>query len=92
MLRRRDVLVTAMATLMAPILARAGRQDASAALKSLESKAGGRLGVCFLDTPDRPLAGNRLDERFAMCSTFKLALAGWILREGDQGRPAPATN
>jgi len=86
MLRRRDVLVTAMATLTAPILARAARQDASAALKSLESRAGGRLGVCFLDTRTGRIAGNRLDERFAMCSTFKLALAGCILREGDQGR------
>ena len=54
-----------MATLTAPILARAGRQDASAALKSLESKAGGRLGVCFLDTPDRPHC--RQQARRALC-------------------------
>ncbi len=30
--------------------------------------------------------GQRLDERFAMCSTFKLALAAMVLREADAGR------
>ena len=36
MLRRRDVLVTAMATLAAPVLGRTARQDAGAALKALD--------------------------------------------------------
>ena len=86
MLRRRDVLVTAMATLAAPLLGRAARQDAGAALKALEARAGGRLGVCFLDTRTNRIVGNRLDERFAMCSTFKLALAAMILRDAQHGR------
>jgi beta-lactamase class A len=86
MLRRRDVLVTAMATLAAPVLGRAARQDPGAALKALEASAGGRLGVCFLDTRTSRSAGNRLDERFAMCSTFKLPLAAIILREAHHGR------
>jgi beta-lactamase class A len=65
MLRRRDVLVTAMATLAAPVLGRAARQDAGAALKALETKAGGRLGVCFLDPRTNRKADQgrlRLDE------------------------------
>jgi beta-lactamase class A len=86
MLRRRDILVTVMATLATPVFGRATRQEPSAALKALEAKAGGRLGVCFLDSRDNRIAGNRLDERFAMCSTFKLPLAAFILREADQGR------
>ena len=30
--------------------------------------------------------GHRLNERFGMCSTFKVLLVGWILREAEMGR------
>ena len=43
-------------------------------------------GVCILDSGTGRVGGHRLDERFAMCSTFKLPLAALILREADQGR------
>lgn len=56
------------------------------ALRTLEAQAGGRLGVCVLDTATGKSYGHRLDERFAMCSTFKLPLAAVILREADAGR------
>ena len=56
------------------------------ALAALEKKVGGRLGVAVLDTGSGQLVGHRLDERFAMCSTFKMPLAAAILREVDQGR------
>lgn len=32
------------------------------------------------------MTGHRLDERFAMCSTFKMSLAALVLREAEQGR------
>ncbi len=60
--------------------------DALRALATLETSAGGRLGVCLLDTASGRLIGHRLDERFAMCSTFKLPLAAIVLREAEQGR------
>lgn len=60
--------------------------DVSAALAALEARAGGRLGVCLLDTGSGRLVGHRLDERFAMCSTFKLPLAALVLRAADAGR------
>lgn len=53
---------------------------------ALEHKAGGRLGVAVLDCADGALIGHRASERFALCSTFKLPLAGVVLREADQGR------
>ena len=56
-----------------------------ARLQALESGAG-RLGVCVLDTGSGAHVGHRLDERFALCSTFKLALAAACLREADHGR------
>lgn len=55
-------------------------------LARLEARAGGRLGVCLLDTGSGACIGQRLDERFAMCSTFKLPLVAAILREVDAGR------
>lgn len=56
------------------------------AFAALEQKAGGRLGVAVLDCADGALIGHRWQERFALCSTFKLPLAGVVLREADQGR------
>lgn len=45
-----------------------------------------RLGVCFLDVVTGETGGNRMDERFAMCSTFKLPMVAVCLREADHGR------
>jgi beta-lactamase class A len=59
--------------------------DEVAQLQLLESGEA-RLGVCLLDTATGTVAGHRLDEHFAMCSTFKLALIGAYLREADAGR------
>ncbi|MEO7108573.1 MAG: class A beta-lactamase [Rhodoferax sp.] len=59
------------------------------ALAELERKCGGRLGVALLDTASGQTTGHRMGERFAMCSTFKLPLAGVVLREIDQGRLKP---
>ncbi|OYT93181.1 MAG: class A beta-lactamase [Burkholderiales bacterium PBB3] len=54
-------------------------------LAALEKKVGGRLGVAILNTASGATVGHRLDERFGMCSTFKLPLAAAILRKADQG-------
>jgi len=45
----------------------------------------GRLGVAILNTANGAVIGQRLDERFAMCSTFKLPLVAMTLRAVDQG-------
>lgn len=57
-----------------------------AELTALERDSGGRLGVAVLDTATGALVGHRLDERFPMCSTFKLLVAGAILRRVDGGK------
>ena len=56
------------------------------ALVELERKSGGRLGVCILDTAAGRRLGHRSNERFAMCSTFKMPLAAAILRQADRGK------
>lgn len=90
MLHRRDFL-TASASALAAIATGAvaspatQRSDATARLRSLEVGPA-RLGVCFLDTATGSVTGNRLDEHFALCSTFKLPLVAACLREADRGR------
>ena len=82
---RRALLAALAAAAVAPLEAR--RQDAAeAALAAAEKAVGGRLGVGILDTGSGRIVGQRLDERFAMCSTFKLALAAIVLRVADAGR------
>lgn len=55
---------------------------------ALEAKSGGRLGVALTDGSGRILTSYRADERFAMCSTFKLALAGMVLDRYGKGGPS----
>lgn len=65
---------------------RISRAGAEARLQALEVKTGGRLGVSVLDTGSGLSLGWRQNERFALCSTFKLPLAAVILREHAAGR------
>ncbi len=51
----------------------------------IERDIGGRLGVAVIDTADRQLQGHRLDERFAMCSTFKWLATACVLSRVDAG-------
>ncbi len=90
MLSRRNLIKTSLAAsacIAMPAIARPGRHrfDVTAPLKALEI-GHARLGVCLLDTATGEMAGNRKDERFALCSTFKLAMAAACLREADKGR------
>ena len=50
---------------------------------AIEQGIGGRLGVAALDTGTGRRLGYRASELFAMCSTFKLLLAGCILQRVD---------
>ncbi len=79
---RRSVIAAAAAV---PFAARAG-DDPVGLIAQIEKRAGGRLGVAALDTATGRRIGHRADERFAMCSTFKLLLAGAVLHQVDKGR------
>ncbi|TDS78159.1 class A beta-lactamase [Comamonas sp. JUb58] len=63
----------------------AERQFAKA-MKALERSVGGRLGVSLLNTMTGQALGWRQDERFPMCSTFKMLLAGQVLSRVDAGQ------
>ena len=83
---RRVVLAASAAFVATPALARSKIDLDKRALVELEQKSGGRLGVHVIDTASDRTLSLRADERFAMCSTFKLPLAAAILRAADQGQ------
>ena len=78
MLSRRRFLIGA-----ATVAAGCAHSEAEATFAELERALGGRLGFSALDTG----SGRRIDwrdgERFALCSTFKAALAAAVLRRVD---------
>lgn len=77
MLNRREMVIAAAASAIAPAGAQA---DLFAAL---EAKHGGRLGVAALDSGSGRRLAYRGGERFPMCSTFKLPLVGFVLHRID---------
>ncbi|HET6806522.1 MAG TPA: class A beta-lactamase [Frateuria sp.] len=59
--------------------------DAAARLAGLERQHGGRLGVAILDCGDGRRVGHRADERFLLCSTFKVLAVAAVLAGVDRG-------
>jgi beta-lactamase class A len=92
--RRSLLLAAATAPLVLTVNACASPQAATvsdlASAKSfaeLEGAAGGRLGVCAIDTASGQRAQHRADERFPFCSTFKTMLSAAVLAQSVE-RPA----
>jgi beta-lactamase class A len=56
-----------------------------AALAEVEATTGGRLGVFARDFASGVTLAHRADERFPMCSTFKVLAVGAVLRRVDLG-------
>src|SRR3984957_2761164 len=54
-------------------------------LADIETREGGRLGVFVRDTATGATIERRADERFPMCSTFKLLAAAAALKRVDEG-------
>ena len=54
-------------------------------LAEIEAREGGRLGVFVRDTGAGATIEHRADERFPMCSTFKLLTAAAALKRVDEG-------
>jgi beta-lactamase class A len=80
-------LIGTSAMLLRPsVLLAAEARGAKAKLAALENQHGGRLGVAMLDTGSGTRVGYRDDERFLMCSTFKLLLAAAVLARVDRGQ------
>ena len=89
LIRRREVIgLFSAAALVLCSPARGARQTGTAAetaLADLERRSGGRLGVAIVDIQTGDMVGHQVDERFGMCSTFKLPLAAFILLDAQNG-------
>lgn len=55
------------------------------AIREIEARSGGRLGIAVVDARGTLVSADRGHERFAMCSTFKLLLAGQVLERAARG-------
>ncbi|MGP0093305.1 MAG: class A beta-lactamase [Xanthobacteraceae bacterium] len=61
-------------------------EQLAAEFARIETESGGRLGVAVLDTLSGARSAHRGDERFPLCSTFKLLAAGAILARVNAGK------
>jgi beta-lactamase class A len=75
-MQRLAFLTSSLAALAAPA-------SDSAPFAALERRAGGRLGIYAFDTGSGRRIAYRANERFPMCSTFKLLAVGAVLARVD---------
>jgi beta-lactamase class A len=98
---RRHALLTLCSTIVTACAPAAGTGPAPAhpvpssvrhpgSLDEIESSVGGRVGVFAVDTGRGLTLAHRENERFAMCSTFKWALAAAVLGMVDRSEAALA--
>jgi beta-lactamase class A len=80
-LNRRSLLVAIGALLAASAQA----EEPSTELLAYERETGGRIGVYAHDVKTGRTLAWRADERFVMCSTFKMSLVACMLRHVDRG-------
>jgi beta-lactamase class A len=90
--RTRRTLLAALLALpaLAHARARATNDDLEPAIRRLERGSGGRLGLAILDTGNGARFAHRGDERFPMCSTFKLLLVSATLARIERGQESSA--
>ena len=85
-LLKATLLGTAASALLPQLSFAVDARGTSQRLMALEREHGGRLGVTMLDTGNGQRITYRSDERFMMCSTFKLLAASAVLARVDQGQ------
>jgi len=76
------IYIYALASVL--ISANAVANAAADQIRVIESKSGGRIGVVAMDTKSNQRIAYRPNERFPMCSTFKLLAVGAVLQRVDQ--------
>ena len=80
-------LFGASALILHPLVSRAtGTHGIESRLAALQRRHGGRLGVAMLDTGTGRRMAQRGDERFLLCSTFKVLAVAAVLARVDAGK------
>jgi beta-lactamase class A len=57
-----------------------------AELARIETRSAGRLGVAVFDTGSQMRVDHRADERFPICSTFKLLAVAAVLKRVEENK------
>jgi beta-lactamase class A len=86
---RRQFLASASAALIVPSrahVATPATEQLSREFAKIEVTSGGRLGVAVLDTATGTRTLHRGEERFPMCSTFKLLASAAVLAKVNAGK------
>src|SRR3982750_4499104 len=76
-------MVAALLLLLAASTTRS-TSDLANQIRSVEQRTGARVGVAALDTASGKRLDYRSEERFPMCSTFKLLAAAAVLKRVDE--------
>jgi beta-lactamase class A len=85
MIDRRTLIAGLPLLTAAPTLAKPDRFAAlRRAIPRIERSAGGPIGISLLDTHTGERFGHRANDRFPLCSTFKLLLAARLLHGADK--------
>ncbi len=85
---RRAFVYGLAAALASPGARAAGASSAAERVAAIEAAAGGRLGVAIVDAAGGLRLAQRADERFPLCSTFKVLAAAAALQRVDAGADA----
>ena len=80
------VLAALSGAALSPLTLAAEHPGLAEAVRNGERKLQGKIGVSLLDTDTGMGWSHRGDERFAMCSTFKVLACSAILKQVDEGR------
>ena len=86
---RAALLLAGLLPVLSPALAAAppaAPPQTESALANLERRIGGRFGLAALDTGSGRRLAHRGEERFPLCSTFKVLLAGAVLARVERGQ------
>lgn len=82
----RTIALISLCLIAAATAENAPAADFSKRMVALEAEHGGRLGVVAIGLENVPELAHRGDERFALCSTFKLLLAAAVAARVDAGK------
>lgn len=85
MVDRRTLLAGLAAFSAFPAAIATGKSIDTPTLAAIARRSGGRLGVAALDTGSGRRIGIDAGSRYALCSTFKVPLAGAVLARVDAG-------
>ncbi|MEZ5938338.1 MAG: class A beta-lactamase [Hyphomonadaceae bacterium] len=84
---RREAAIFGGAAILSGCAGAPAAAEPDAPFADIETRLGGRLGVCAIDAATGMMMTNRANDAFAMCSTFKWLLAAGVLNMAGHGGP-----